>query len=262
MNHPILHTQNLTIGYNKSSKSNIKPVQSDINIELNQGKLTCLLGINGVGKSTLIKTLIGQIKPLQGQIILHQRPITNYNNLEIAKQISVVLTEKIPLDNLSVYELVKIGRTPYLSWQSKLDPKDILAIDKAIVYSKIENLLHKNIHSLSDGQLQRVLIARAIAQDTPIIILDEPSNHLDFHHKVQLFSLLKELANKENKAILFSSHDMDLALQLSDQGIVLKPNFWAQDTIEKLIDQNTFDDFFEQQGIEFISSEKRFVFKP
>ncbi|MHC5202918.1 ABC transporter ATP-binding protein [Myroides sp. LJL119] len=262
MTSPILRTQNLTIGYPKTSKNKLKAIQSNINIQLNQGQLTCLLGVNGVGKSTLIKTLIGQIKALQGTITLKDQFIEQYNSLELSKIISVVLTEKIPLDNLKVHELVQIGRTPYLSWKAKLTNADKLAIDKAITYTNIQELLQKDIHNLSDGQLQRVLIARAIAQDTAVIILDEPSNHLDFHHKATLFSLLKNLALNENKAILFSSHDMDLALQLSDQAIVLKPNYCKQDTIDNLIAQQVFDDFFTQNNISFIPKEKRFVFRP
>ncbi len=253
-----LACQNLSIGYKTAKTSDPTILQENINISIKTGELTCLLGINGSGKSTLIKTLTQSIPALKGHIYINNLPLENYTKQHIAKLISIVLTERILVDNLSVYELVKIGRTPYLSWQGSLTHQDNQSIERAIEQTNIESLLYKNIHTLSDGQMQRVLIARALAQDTPIIILDEPSNHLDFHHKVSLYLLLKDLAKKQNKAILFSSHDMELALQFSDNAIVFKKDFNKQDTIDNLVNNNVFADFFNHPTINFEKANKRF----
>ncbi|MHC5310142.1 ABC transporter ATP-binding protein [Myroides sp. LJL116] len=254
-----LTCQDVAIGYKKIKSANPNPIQDNINICIKSGELTSLLGVNGSGKSTLIKTLTGSLTKLKGNILINGIAIEKYDQKEISKLISIVLTESIVGEDLSVYELVKIGRTPHLSWKTTLQPIDKQCIDRAIEQTQITHLVDKSIYALSDGQMQRVLIARALAQDTPIIILDEPSNHLDFHHKVALYSLLQDLAKKQNKAILFSSHDMELALQFSDNAIVLKENFNTQNSICSLIEQNVFDDFFDHPAIAFDKEHKRFL---
>ncbi|MDM1527683.1 ATP-binding cassette domain-containing protein, partial [Myroides odoratimimus] len=167
--------------------------------------------------------------------------------------------EKIPVSDLTVHELIQIGRTPYLNSYSTLSEEDSAQVDRAILLTEITELADRHINQLSDGQLQRVLIARAIAQDTPIIILDEPSNHLDLHHKVALFKLLQRLAHEENKAILFSCHDMDLAIAFSDDIIVLKKDYNTQNKTDSLISQGVFDNFFEDENLTFNREQKRFI---
>ncbi|WP_010254219.1 ABC transporter ATP-binding protein [Myroides injenensis] len=261
MSIPILKTENLAIGYCSKNKSKQVIVQSDLNISLKQGALTALLGINGIGKSTLLRTLNGVQLPIHGQVTLNNRNINSYTENELAQQISIVLTEKIPISNLTVYELIKIGRTPYLSWNTNLSDEDHNWINKAISLTNLEKLTNKSIHELSDGQLQRVLIARAIAQNTSIIILDEPTNHLDLHHKVSLIKLLKKLAKEENKAILFSAHDIDIALQLSDEIIILQEGYNVQGTSDELINKGIFNHFFPDDNLTFNPLQKRFELK-
>lgn len=258
MSFPILKTNNLTIGY-KHTKKGTTAVQTNVNIRLEKGKLISLVGINGIGKSTLLRTLCGNQKPIEGEVILHDKSLADYSNSELSKIISVVLTERIPLSDLSVRELIQIGRTPYLNHYSSLSKEDLHWVEKAIALTEINDLTDKKIDQLSDGQLQRVLIARALAQNTPIIILDEPTNHLDLHHKVALFKLLQKLAYEEDKAILFSSHDMDLAIQLSDEIIVLKKDFNVQDKTDFLIEKGVFDNFFEDDNLVFNRPQKRFM---
>lgn len=258
MHTPILQTNNLTIGY-KHSKNGFVTVQKNVNIRLEKGKLISLVGINGIGKSTLLRTLSANQKSINGQIVLKDKNLQEYTNSDLAKIISVVLTERIPLSDLTVQELIQIGRTPYLNHYSKLTEEDIYWVNQAIDLTGITDLKEKKIDQLSDGQLQRVLIARALAQNTPIIILDEPTNHLDLHHKVALFKLLKDLAHKQNKAILFSCHDMDLAIQLSDEIIVLKQDYTTQGKTEALIETGVFDNFFEDENLVFDRPQKRFI---
>lgn len=260
MQKTILQTADLSIGY-RTNKAPEKIIQNNINIQLKRGVLTALLGINGIGKSTLLRALYSGKHILHGKVLLENKNISEYSQSELAKHISIVLTEKIPYSDLSVSELLKIGRTPYTNWKTHLTSEDWFWIDKAIVLTHIQNLINNKISQLSDGQLQRVLIARAIVQNTPVIILDEPTNHLDLHHKVVLFKLLKKLTEEENKAILFSSHDMDLSLQLSDEIIVLKPNFNGQGSTEFLISQGVFDHFFDDSNLHFDRNQKRFVVK-
>jgi len=213
----ILQTQHLRIGY--SSKAQTKVIASDVSIHLNQGKLIGLVGANGIGKSTLLRTLTGIQKSLSGTVLLNEKPIDSFEPLALAQQISVVLTEKLPPSNLTVYELIALGRQPYTNWLGKLAEEDKIQIENAISLTEIGHLIHQKYYEISDGQLQKVLIARALAQDTPLIVLDEPATHLDLLHKVSLFKLLKKLTVETQKCIMFSTHDIDLAIQLSDEMI-------------------------------------------
>lgn len=258
MSTPILKTTDLTIGY-PLKKGHNKVVQHQLNIELKQGILTSLLGINGIGKSTLLRSISSNQEVLEGKVYINNQELKKYTKAKLATLVSIVLTEKIPSSELTVRELIQIGRTPYLNHYSTLSENDNTLVEKAILLTEINDLVDRHINQLSDGQLQRVLIARAIAQDTPIIILDEPSNHLDLHHKVALFKLLQRLAHLEKKAILFSCHDMDLAIAFSDDIIVLKEDFNIQGTTDHLIEKGVFDNFFEDENLTFNRDQKRFI---
>ena len=186
----ILSAVNVSTGY--SSKKGKNVIGSDINLELKSGKLISLIGANGIGKSTLLRTLTGIQKPLSGEVILNQKNIESYNPKELAQQLSIVLTENLPPSNLTVFELVALGRQPYTNWIGKLTPEDIVKVNEALSLTQISHLATKKHFEISDGQLQKVLVARALAQDTPLIILDEPTTHLDLVHKVSLLKLLKK----------------------------------------------------------------------
>jgi iron complex transport system ATP-binding protein len=234
----ILQTKNLTIGY--TTKATSKIIASEVTINLEQGKLIGLVGANGIGKSTLLRTITGIQKPLSGTVLLNNQPIESFEPLSLAQQISVVLTEKLPPSNLSVYELIALGRQPYTNWLGKLTEEDKIQIENAISLTEIGHLIHQKYYEISDGQLQKVLIARALAQDTPLIVLDEPATHLDLLHKVSLFKLLKKLTVETQKCILFSTHDIDLAIQLSDEMIVMTKEKVLQNQPCNLILDGTF----------------------
>lgn len=255
----ILQTQNLVIGY--TSKATTKTVASGVSIQLEQGKLIGLVGANGIGKSTLLRTITGIQKPLSGTVLLNEKSIQTYEPLALAQQISVVLTEKLPPSNLTVYELIALGRQPYTNWLGKLSNEDKIQIEKAIELTEIHHLVHQKHYEISDGQLQKVLIARALAQDTPLIVLDEPTTHLDLLHKVSLFKLLKKLTDETQKCILFSSHDIDLAIQLSDEMIVMNGQTVIQEQPCNLISKGIFNHLFENEFIFFDSNKGKFIIK-
>ena len=255
----ILHTTNLNIGY--TSKKGIVSVAENLNLNFQQGKLITLIGANGVGKSTLLRTLTGIQKPLSGNVFLNQKSIEGYDNLILAQNMSVVLTEKLPPSNLTVYELVALGRQPYTNWIGKLSDIDVQKITDAIHLTNIDHLSDKKHFEISDGQLQKVLIARALAQDTPLIVLDEPTTHLDLLHKVSLFKLLKKLTKETGKCILFSTHDIDLAIQLSDEMVVMTIGRIVQNEPCNLISDGTFNNLFEDENIVFDELKGKFIFK-
>lgn len=255
----ILKTKHLKIGY-KSNK-NIKTIASNINITLQSGKLISLIGSNGIGKSTFLKTIAGIIPVLDGSVLLNQKQIETFSTTELAENLSLVLTEKLPLSSLSVYELIALGRQPYTNWLGKLSKVDENQIENALELTQISDLRNRKYYELSDGQFQKVMIARAIAQDTPFIILDEPSTHLDLFHKVSLFKLLQKLAHETNKCILFSTHDLDLAIQLSDEIIIMKENLFKHNSPEELIDEGIFDNFFNDDSIRFDRNTKQFILR-
>ena len=197
----VLRTEKLSIGYNQKKRTKI--ITSEINLEIKKGKLVAILGKNGIGKSTLLRTLSKVQEPLSGKIFINQKNIQELSEKELSTQVSLVLTERLPESQLTVYELIALGRQPYTNWIDKLCTTDVEKIEVAIKQTEIEHLKNRRFHELSDGQLQRVLIARALAQDTEIIILDEPTAHLDIHHTIKIFSLLKELVSKTKKQLLY-----------------------------------------------------------
>jgi len=255
----ILQTQHLRIGY--SSKAYTKVIASDVFIQLEQGKLIGLVGANGIGKSTLLRTLTGIQKSISGTVLLNEKPIDSFEPLALAQQISVVLTEKLPPSNLTVYELIALGRQPYTNWLGKLTTDDKIKIDLAIELTEINHLINQKHYEISDGQLQKVLIARALAQDTPLIVLDEPATHLDLLHKVSLFKLLKKLTVETQKCILFSTHDIDLAIQLSDEMIVMTNEKVIQNQPCNLILDGTFSNLFSSENILFDSEKGKFIIR-
>ena len=253
----LLSCQNVTVGY--ANKKTTKKVATNINFEIENGQLIAMIGENGIGKSTLLKTLIGIQNPISGTILLNQKKINDYSNLDLAQNLSVVLTEKIPASNLTVFEIIALGRQPYTNWLGKLSDVDLKKINEAIQLTNIEHLCDKKHFEISDGQLQIVMIARALAQDTPIIILDEPTTHLDLLHKVSLLKLLKKLCKETNKCILFSSHDIDLAIQISDKMIVMTTEKTYFDKPNNLINQGIFDKLFNDSSIVFDTKKGNFI---
>ena len=257
--HIVLKTENLSIGYQTKKKQTT--IASNINLSVEKGKFIALLGKNGIGKSTLLRTLSKVQKPLNGSIEINQKNILSYSYQELATSLSLVLTERLPQSQLTVFELIALGRQPYTNWIDKLSKNDLKKILWAIEQTEITHLKDKLFHELSDGQLQRVLIARALAQDTEIIILDEPTAHLDIHHTFKVFSLLKKLVKSTNKTIVISTHEVNLAIQLADEFILLSEKHIYSGTSKELIDQNAFEKLFPKELISFNKTLEQFIIK-
>ena len=257
--HIILKTKDLSIGYTSKKRSTV--IASNINIELKKGCLVGLIGANGIGKSTLLKTLTKVQNPLLGDVLINNISLLKYEPISLAKVMSLVLTEPIAAKNLSVLELVSLGRQPYTNWIGNLSKKDLLIVNKALEQTNLLHLKHHKIFELSDGQLQKVMIARALAQDTDLIILDEPTTHLDMYHKAYILNLLQKLAKETNKTILFSSHEIDLAIQLCDTLIVMTKDAVVSNTPCNHITKGTFKTLFPEGLINFDEKTGRFIIK-
>lgn len=258
-NHNTLKTKDLSIGYSKKDANHI--VYKNINLKVSKGSFVALLGKNGIGKSTLLRTLSGVQKPLNGSVFLNDKDVSSTSNSELATQISMVLTERLPENQLTVFELVALGRQPYTNWVDKLSNDDIQKISWALETTETKSLQSKRFYELSDGQLQRVLIARALAQDTDLILLDEPTAHLDMHHTIKIFTLLKSLAEKTNKTILISSHEINLSIQLADQLILMTDDKIYAGSTKELVSLNAFDQLFSKDLINFNIDLEQFVFQ-
>ena len=257
MSKNLLNTIDLEIGY--ATKKSATTVAKTININLCEGELVALIGANGIGKSTLLRTISGIQKPLNGCVLLGENNLFDYSAISLAQNISLVLTEKLPSSNLTVREIVALGRQPYTNWIGKLSELDIKAVNDAITLVEIDHLASKKHYELSDGQLQKVMIGRALAQETPIIILDEPTTHLDLQHKASLFNLLKKLSKTTNKCILFSTHEIDMAIQMSDRLIIMTAGKAIQDSSANLIDTDVFQQIFTDTNIFFDKNLGKFV---
>ena len=247
--HSVLKTENLSIGYRK--KNNLQLIAKEINIEINSGELVAVIGINGAGKSTLLKTLSGILQSIKGEVFISKNKLSTTDPSELAKNISLVLTEQSVSRNLSVIELVALGRQPYTNWIGRLDKNDLKKIMHALQLVNIEDIKNKKCHELSDGQFQKVLIARALAQDTSLIILDEPTTHLDLYHKAYVLKLLQRLSKETGKAIIFASHEINLALQLCDKMLIIKDEQTLFGKPSELIESGAFLDLFPRELIHF-----------
>jgi iron complex transport system ATP-binding protein len=253
----ILQASKISIGYSHNKEQTI--IASNIDLALEEGKLIALVGANGIGKSTLLRTITGIQKTISGMVLLNGKNIHKLDTLTLAQNLSVVLTEKLPPSNLTVFELIALGRQPYTNWIGKLTQNDIEKVNEAMGLTQISHLATKKHYEISDGQLQKVLVARALAQDTPLIILDEPTTHLDLLHKVALFKLLKKLTEETKKCILFSTHDIDMAIQLSDEMIIMTPETVVQDQPCNLISKGSFNTLFKDEHIVFDAIKGKFV---
>lgn len=242
--------KDLSIGYR--GRRSLRTVAEGINAHISSGELTCLLGSNGIGKSTLLRTLSAFQPKLSGEIILQDREIETYTEKELARLVSVVLTEKPDVRNMSVRDLVALGRSPYTGFWGRLLPEDEAKVDEAIDLVRIPHIAERMVHTLSDGERQKAMIAKALAQNTPIIYLDEPTAFLDFPSKVEMMQLLHRLSRETHKTIFLSTHDLELALQIADK-------IWLMDeysqihvgTPEDLSLNGVLSHFFARKGIIF-----------
>ena len=230
MKKQLLNIEKLSVGYGKEQRK----VVENASMHVEAGEIVLLLGENGSGKSTLIKTIAGLIEPLSGELMFQQRDLKQWNRKQLAKEMALVLTDQSYQALLSVEEFVAFGRYPFTNWLGQLKKEDIKQIQDSLTACELQTLRHKKMDALSDGERQRVFLARAIAQQAQLLILDEPTTHLDVKNITAQLRLIKKLAEGE-RTVIFSSHQFDLALQIADKVWLIE---------DKKVHQITPDDFY------------------
>ena len=243
-----MSTKSLSIGYASGKRKTILAENLDLCIE--SSAVICLLGQNGIGKSTLLRTLSKMQPPLDGDILLEGESIYSIDRNELAKKIGLVLTERIPESNLTVYEMVALGRQPYTNWIGKMVEEDKELVRRALKGAQLEELADMRCDELSDGQLQRAMICRAVAQDTKLILLDEPTAHLDIQHKIETFQLLKKLAVELGRSILISTHEVQLATQMADVLWLMNTEGITSGSPEDLIREGRINELFDRNTLQ------------
>jgi iron complex transport system ATP-binding protein len=251
---PVMEARNLSIGYAKGITLN-----KSIDIQLFEGELTALLGPNGAGKSTLLRTLCGFQPAKEGDILLSNRMLTDYSQRELSRTVGVVLTEKTNAGGITVKEMVSLGRQPYTGFFGRLSAEDTKLVEEAMDAVGISCKADIYTSNLSDGERQKAMIAKVLAQQCPIIILDEPTAFLDITSKIETMLLLKKLSSEKKKTILFSTHDLEIALQMSDKLLLMKQNQPIIDgTPETLISDGTVSAFFSNEKVCFNAESGKF----
>jgi iron complex transport system ATP-binding protein len=247
-----LEAKDLKVGYKQKIVAEAKQLR------FCKGKLTGIIGINGSGKSTLLKTLQGSLIPLDGQVMVDNHNINNLSKFNLAKYISIVMSQSSISGALKVKEIISLGRQPYTDWLGRLSKTDEQQISKAMQLLQVEALKHQYFNQLSDGQKQRVMIARAFAQDTPFILLDEPVTHLDLYHQALVFDLLKNISHHQKKSVIFSSHQINDMIEICDELVVIQDGDIQQRTVNQWLDNNRLGHLFSDEYIVFDEQHKRF----
>ena len=235
----------VTLGYGE------RVLMADASVGFGWGELTALIGRNGTGKSTLLRTIAALAKPQRGVITIAGSDVASLTMKEVAGQIAFVSTDDVRVQNLYVWDVVSLGRAPYTNWVGRLTAEDRAKVEESLRLVGMEQFAEASMDSLSDGERQRVMIARALAQDTPIILLDEPTAFLDLPNKYEICLLLRRLAHKEGKCILFSTHDLSIAIELCDTIAMIEGGEFRYGTAEMLIEEGAMQRLFESTQIEF-----------
>ena len=253
-----LELRDLYIGYAEDAGRHI--VAEALSASLPKGTMACLVGANGVGKSTLMRTLSGFQPALRGEVLVDGKRLDEYNPRELSERVGVVLTERESVPDLTVEEVVAIGRMPYTNFWGRLTAADRRAVDEAIALVGIEHLRHKKIGRVSDGERQKAMIAKALAQQTGIILLDEPTAFLDYGSKVSVMRLLRQLAHEQGKAILLSTHDLEIAFQTADEVWMLQRNGLQTGSLDELEQHGAVSAFLAQSGLRYEAENRRIIF--
>ncbi|EGT2204435.1 ABC transporter ATP-binding protein [Clostridioides difficile] len=244
----MLKTNNLSVGYNN------KVVVSDINIEVKSGEILCLLGSNGAGKTTLLRSLSKLISPIKGEIYLNGVNINHISRKALSKKMALVLTNRLLGDLMTVQDIVNIGRYPYTGFFGNLSKKDLIMVDEALESVDALHLKKRYFDELSDGEKQKVLVARALVQEPEIIILDEPTTHLDIKHRLELINILKKLSKEKSISVILSLHEIDIALKSCDKVALIKNNkVIAYGQPEDVVDENIINSLYELDDKNFNS---------
>lgn len=252
-------TSGLSIGYNLG-KGRRKVVHTGLDLTLEKGRVTCLLGLNGAGKSTLIKTICGFIEPLAGEVTLMGQPLANCPHSRLSKLVGVVLTEKSSAGGITVRELTALGRYPHTGFFGQLKDEDWKIVDEAMEAAGVSSKADSYIAELSDGERQKAFIAKVLAQECPVIILDEPTAFLDVTSRMETMVLLNRIAHTQGRTVLLSTHDLESAIQLADV-------LWLQEkdspmvcgTPSELIGNGMMEKFFSRGNLRFDTELKRIV---
>ena len=245
----------LATGYRSRSENIV--VERDIDASLHAGEFTCLLGPNGAGKSTLLRTLSGFQPPLEGGVEIAGKNLCDYSDADLSKL--MVLTERPSVTSMTVEQLVAIGRSPYTGFWGRLSGRDREVVEHAMLLTGVSHMKGRLVDTLSDGERQKVMIAKSLAQETPVIFLDEPTAFLDFPSKVEMMILLKRIAREENKIIFQSTHDLNMALQIADRLWLLDKKLGLKTgTPRELADSGVLEEYFLREGIEFDSGSLSF----
>jgi iron complex transport system ATP-binding protein len=246
---PDIVLQRLTIGY--CSKKDQKTLLSEISTRLYPGEIIALMGSNGSGKSTLLRTLTGFQQPLSGEVLLNDRNISDFSMRERARFISYVSTEPVRVGNMTVFDLVALGRYLYSGWWGNLSDEDHSMINHCLNLTGMKGFENRQLESLSDGERQRVMIARALAQDTPVMVLDEPTAFLDVRNKYEIIHLLRELAREQHKSVIFSTHDFSISLGMANKIWLIAEEKLCEGAPEDLALNDRFQTLFSGSPIAF-----------
>ena len=247
----MIQLKDLTLGYEQ------RTLLEKVSAHITGGQLVALLGRNGTGKSTLLRAVMGLEKPKNGEIILHGNNIASLKPEELARNISFVTTDKVRIANLRCRDVVALGRAPYTNWLGQLQREDKEKVDNAMRLVGMDSYAEKTMDKMSDGECQRIMIARALAQDTPVILLDEPTAFLDLPNRYELCLLLRKLTQKEGKCILFSTHDLDIALSLCETIMLIdNPQLYSLPTGE-MITSGHIERLFRNESITFDAQEMK-----
>ena len=240
-----LQAEGLGVGYQQ-------PILKGLNLALRAGELVCLIGPNGAGKTTLMRTLAGMLKPLEGAVRLDGEDMSRIKPLELARRLAVVLTERVEIGNLSAYGLAALGRYPYTGWHGRLTAEDRQVVEMAMAQAGCLALGERSVRELSDGERQKVMIARALAQQPQVLLLDEPTAFLDLPRRVELMRLLRGLARETESAILLTTHDLDLALRVADRlWLISSGGDFKEGIPEELALNGAIEEVFMSEGVRF-----------
>ncbi|MDR3236068.1 MAG: ABC transporter ATP-binding protein [Prevotellaceae bacterium] len=251
MNSPTLHIKQLSIGYHNPSSMAKGVILPPINTSLHAGELVALIGRNGIGKSTFLRTIVGLQPAINGMIELMGNPFYIYKKNALSRLVSFVSTGITYIPHMKVFDMVALGRFPHTGWLGKLKMNDKMIIYDALEMVGLRAMAWRNVNTLSDGERQRTLIARALVQDTPIIVLDEPTAYLDIIHKYEVMDLLCQIAHKEMKTVLFSTHDMNIAHDVVDKIWLLTKSELVEGAPEDMVLSAAFEKLVARTSIRF-----------
>lgn len=254
----ILSIESVLIGFMSGSAG--KSILPPLSASAGKGELIAVIGRNGIGKSTLLRTIAGLQKPLGGEILYGNKRITDYSRMELARNISYISTEVVKPGNMSVYELVALGRYPYTNWMGKIDAENHEAILDALGKCSISEFAGRLISELSDGERQRAMIARILAQDTGIMIMDEPTAFLDVSGRYEILHLMHDISRKSGKSIIFSTHDLQSAISQADKIWLILDDMLFEGAPEDLMIKGVFDKLFNFSAVQFNSLNGTFTF--